>query len=282
MSGIFTGLLSGIFWSFDSIAISYMSISALLVAGLHDGLSSLILIIGAFVKKNVNVNFKSKSTKIIVFASFMGSVVGMSSYVACIAYSGAGVAAVVSCFYPIFTVILSKFILRQNLSNLGKIGLVLAILGMLIVSLSGSKFENFNTIGLLFGLLCAVGWGSECVIINLALKEDVNPYSALLIRQCSSFLIYLFVICLFFSLGEISNKISEVGKFLIPASVFGTLSYLLYYFAIQKLGALKAMGLNISYCAWTILIGYMLGGGFSYMLFISAVMIIAGCILTNL
>ena len=43
------------------------------------------------------------------------------------------------------------------------------------------------------------------------------------------------------------------------AALFATISYLLYYKTISKVGASKAMALNITYTAWAIVYTVMLG-----------------------
>ena len=67
---------------------------------------------------------------------------------------------------------------------------------------------------------------------------------------------------------------------IIVSALFGTTSYLFYYKAINKIGASKAMALNITYCAWAILFGFLfLQESVSLKNMISAIVIIGGSII---
>ncbi|GAA0352418.1 hypothetical protein GCM10009131_34670 [Morganella psychrotolerans] len=69
---------------------------------------------------------------------------------------------------------------------------------------------------------------------------------------------------------------------MLVIAIFGALSYLFYYRAIGELGPIKAMGLNISYSAWAILLGPLLGYELSPLLLLLSAVIIAGALITNL
>jgi uncharacterized membrane protein len=103
-----------------------------------------------------------------------------------------------------------------------------------------------------------VGWGVECVIADYSFRSyTMHSSVALLIRQTTSAVIYN-AIMLPANGGESYDLIraifhSDSIGWIVGASVSGTVSYLCYYYAIDKLGATQAIGLNITYAVWAII-----------------------------
>jgi len=136
---------------------------------------------------------------------------------------------------------------------------------------------------MLFVSVCAIGWGSEAVIINAALKEDVSSEVALALRQMTSSITYGLVVLPFIGYSSLFELLPQGSLILIiaVAGVLGTLSYLNYYKAIDMIGATQAMGLNISYPAWAFLIQYLIDRQFNLYLFSLAVIVMVGSIMSN-
>src|SRR5699024_841042 len=84
---------------------------------------------------------------------------------------------------------------------------------------------------MLFVSVCAIGWGSEAVIINAALKEDVSSEVALALRQMTSSITYGLVVLPFIGYSSLFELLPQGSLILIiaVAGVLGTLSYLNYY-----------------------------------------------------
>ena len=53
---------------------------------------------------------------------------------------------------------------------------------------------------------------------------------------------------------------TTASAIILASALFGTASYLMYYRAINKIGAAKAMALNITYSAWAIVFALLLLG----------------------
>lgn len=106
--------------------------------------------------------------------------------------------------------------------------------------------------------MCAFGWGIEAVILAKCLKDPKikNEY-ALAIRQTVSALIYgVIIIPVLDGWGFTFSLFTADTGMLLPmialAAFCATASYLLYYRTIARIGASKAMALNITYTAWAI------------------------------
>ena len=265
------GLFSGIFWALDTIVLSYISAFVLIICFFHDFIAVWLLF---FTSK---INLKKQELKILILAGIAGGL-GMILYLLGIYLSSASIAGVLSSLYPIFSAVLAHFVLREYLSLLGYFGLVLAIFGTFM--LFNINLNEFSFLGAFCALGCAFCWGSECVIVKLALNKGRAEKTARFIRQCVSSFFSFVGILVVFSLSKLD--FSQSNLYLVcVASVLGTISYLFYYKAISKLGALKAMGLNISYSAWIVVFGVFFGSQINMYLLLCALIIIFGCLLSN-
>lgn len=286
--GYIFALFSGLLWALDGIFLSFSQAPSIVVALMHDGLSFVFILLFLLFSRSFKDIFKisRSSFKVIVLASFFGGFVGMGSFIASIHYSGIGIAVLFSSLYPIISIALSKILLKDNLNPIGYFGILLAVLaGVCLCFVTYSDYK-FDLSGIFFGLFCAFGWGAECVIINIALKDNIEAKFALLIRQGVSFSCFMIfiIILMFYDFIPLKGNInidSALDK-IIFASLFGTLSYMMYYIGIQKIGALKAMGLNISYGFWAILISYFLGAKMIILKLVLAIILILGSLLSNL
>lgn len=265
------GLFSGIFWALDTLVLSYISAFALIVCFLHDFIAVWLLF---FITK---ISLKKQELKILLLAGLAGGL-GMILYLLGIYFSSAGIAGVFSSLYPVCSAVLAHFVLRQHLSFLGYLGLILAIFGTFM--LFNINLSEFNFLGAFCALGCAFCWGSECVIVNIALNKGVSEKTALFVRQCVSSAFSLLGVLAVFAYGELDFE-SKNLSFVVIASLLGAISYLFYYKAISRLGALKAMGLNISYSAWIVILGVFFGNEINLYLLLCASFIICGCLLTN-
>ena len=89
---------------------------------------------------------------------------------------------------------------------------------------------------------------------------DVSDEHALQIRQLTSAIFYGVAILPVlkgwnFTLSIVPTKTSAI---ILLSALFGTASYVFYYKAINKIGAAKAMALNITYSAWSIIFSVLL------------------------
>ncbi|AQW88387.1 choline transporter [Campylobacter pinnipediorum subsp. caledonicus] len=213
MLNYFFGLLSGVFWGADTYILSLTTINSLILAFIHDFFSFIIVFIFILANKRFLYQLKSinlNGTKIVIIASFFGSFVGMGSFIMSIKYIGVS-ASILSALYPLIGVIFSKIILKEKLSKIASIGFMISILSTMCTSIVLYNDIEFNSYGILFGLLCAFGWGMECVIINLALKEHIHPISIVFIRQFTSSILFMF--CIVFSIYFTKNNMLSIQNY---------------------------------------------------------------------
>ena len=269
-----TGIFAGITWALETVVLGialgaapFLSTEQAIVLApfvatfLHDAFSAFFTFVYNALKgnlKNLFGVFKSANFKWLVLASAIGGPVGMTGYVMAVNYMGASVGAVASAVYPAIGTALACIFLKEKVKWYQWIFLALTLLGVYGLSYSPNlNVENF-WLGLLGAFLCAFGWGVEAVVLAKCLNDTaIKSEYALNVRQTVSALIYGLIILPVLGGWKLTADLftQETGM-LLPtiavAALAATASYLLYYKTIGKIGAAKAMALNITYTAWSI------------------------------
>ena len=271
-----TGIFAGITWAVETVVIGIALSMTPFVSSeegaflapfvstfLHDSVSSLFMWIYNAIRgktKEVLKLFKTKSFIWLVVASAIGGPCGMTGYVLAVSYMGASIGAVASAVYPAIGSVLAFFFLKEKVKWYQWIFLVITLLGVFGLGYSPEMdIKNF-WLGLVGILMCALGWGIEGVILSGCFKNGgIKSEYALQIRQTVSALLYGAVILPIlsgwrFTAGLFVKENADVLLTVALAAVFASISYLLYYRAISSLGVSKAMGLNITYTAWAMII----------------------------
>ncbi len=294
--GLWLGLLGGILWAVNtviigvilsrSIFVDYIFIAPLISTFLHDALSSLWMMIHTFLYKRtgqLKQSLKSRSGKIIMIAALLGGPIGMTGFMLSVYYIGPSYTAIISSMYPAVGALLSYLFLKEKVTYKNIIGLSLAIVATIFLGITSQEEPQNLIYGLVFALLCVLGWGTESVISAYGMKNDVLPSIALQIRQTVSAVIYgLLIIPIIGGFPLVKIVLQDVTIILFAITALaGTASYLFYYTSINRVGPIKAMGLNISYSAWAVLFSLLLGFEAGVKEFILALLIITGSILTT-
>ena len=232
---------------------------------IHDLCSSLWMLFYIGIKKQyrkVLQALKTRSGKYIILAVMVGGPIGMTGYVLSIKHIGPAYTAIISALFPAVGAFLSCIFLKEKMKIHQIGGLAFSIAGVIGLGYTPGSGEVSNIfIGFLFALLCVFGWASEAVIIAYGLKDpQISDEQALQIRQLTSAIFYGIIILPIIKGWGITLEIipTSTAVIILASALFGTTSYLFYYKAIDKIGASKAMALNITYCAWSIAFGYLL------------------------
>lgn len=273
------GLMSGILWGLDTVLLGIALImtpfisteQAIILAPfistfLHDIVSSICMAIYMALKKELKKVIKAAKTrsgKFIMLGAILGGPVGMTGYLLAIKYIGSSYTAIISSLYPAVGALLSYILLKEKMKPISIIGLGVSIFGIILLGYTpGGEVENL-LIGFIFAIVCVIGWASEAVICAYGMKdEEVTPEQSLQIRQLTSAIIYGFLIIPIVKGIKITFMVLPtlaMGLIGITA-LAGTISYVFYYKGIHKIGATKAMSLNITYSAWSIIFGLILLG----------------------
>lgn len=281
---MFAGIIAGITWAIETIVLGYalgmspfftneqaIFLAPFVSTFLHDAFSAIWATIYNAIKgnsKNVWKAFKTKSGKFVVLAAVIGGPVGMTGYVMAVNYMGASIGAVASAVFPAIGAVLAFIFLKEKMKWYQWLFLLATLLGVYGLYYSPEMAVSNYVLGIIGAILCSFGWGIEAVILAKSLTDpEVTDEYALQIRQTTSALTYGVILLPAISLIK-GWGIADSWKFsvslftsdaawLIPtiaaAGLAATVSYLFYYKAISKIGASKAMGLNVSYGAWALI-----------------------------
>jgi drug/metabolite transporter (DMT)-like permease len=274
------GLLAGVLWGLDTVILGIaLAMTPFVSTGqalflapfvstfLHDLCSALWMLLYMGVRKQLGKvvrALKTRSGKFIVLGALLGGPIGMSGYVAAIKFIGPAYTAIISALFPALGAFLSYVFLKEKMNAVQLAGLGVSILGIIGLSYApgGEGPTNF-VLGLVCGLVCVFGWAAEAVICAYGMKDpDVSDEQALQIRQLTSAIFYGAVILPAVSGWGLTLSLlpSETAGIILVSALFGTASYCLYYRAINRIGAAKAMALNITYSAWSIVFAIFLLG----------------------
>lgn len=273
---MFAGVIAGITWAVETIILGIalnmtpfvsteqaVFLAPFVSTFLHDFCSAVWACIYNGVRGNlprVVKAIKTRSGRYVALAAVIGGPVGMTGYVLSVANMGASIGAVASAVFPAIGAVLAYLFLKEKMQWYRWVFLILSLLG--VYGLSYSPEINITNFALGFAgtLMCAFGWGIEAVIIAKSVQDEaVTDEIALQIRQTTSAFVYGLVLLPLLNGWEFTVSLFNGTGWLIPiiaaAAFFATISYLFYYKAISKIGASRAMALNISYSAWAVVIG---------------------------
>ena len=267
-----TGLAAGIFWALDTVVLGIaltmsgftsteqaVMLAPFISTFVHDTCSAVWMFLYMGIKKqykHILRAIRTRSGCFIMLGALLGGPVGMSGYVAAIHYIGPAYTAIISSMYPALGALLSYIFLKEKMSKRQMLGLMVSIVGVIVLSYTpGSGAGQHFGLGILCACICCIGWASEAVICAYGMKDPaITDEHALQIRQVVSSLLYGGVILPVLQGWEIMSTLSASGELLIIAlaALAGTVSYVCYYKAIVHMGPTKAMALNITYAAWSV------------------------------
>ena len=273
------GLMSGVLWGLDTVLLGIalamtpfvsteqaIFLAPFVSTFLHDFFSSIWMLIYTAFNKELGKTFraaKTRSGRFIMLGALLGGPVGMTGYLLSIKYIGPAYTAIISSLYPAIGALLSYIFLKEKMKPISIMGLFMSIFGIIILGYApGGAVANLG-LGFIFAVLCVVGWASEAVICAYGMKEDeITPEQSLQVRQLTSAITYGFLIIpivkgISFTMGVLPTTATAM---ILLTALAGTTSYVFYYKGIHKIGATKAMSLNITYSAWSIIFGVILLG----------------------
>lgn len=227
--------------------------------------------------------FQKKSISIII-AGLLGGTIGMILYVYAISLIGPGLTAMLSSLYPLIGALLSFLFLKEKINLRQIIALVISLLAIAILAYSPSS--SFSIFGIFLALLAALCWALEAFIISyVGTKREIDPEISYAIKTTVSSITHLIIILpLITGFSEAFIIISDINVLLLALSAILTvLSYVLYYYVILKIGANKAMALNITYVAWATLFNFILyKDTFSFKTLFLAIIILSSSIYSSI
>ena len=275
------GLLSGILWGLDTVVLGIalaqapyvgsaeaLAFAAIASSFLHDLFCAAWLYVYMAVRGRLRDTLRALRTRsglVVALGALLGGPLGMTGYVVAINNIGPAYTAIISAFYPALGAFLSFVILKERMRPGQIVALLAALFGVMAMGYvsAGSSESGNPLIGLLGAALTVVGWGSEAVLCAWGMRDDaMDNETAIQIRETTSVLVYAaLVLPLFGAWGFTVQAAPSLATGVVALSALaGAASYLFYYKGISKIGAARAMALNVSYSAWAVAFGFLLQG----------------------
>lgn len=301
--GYLAGVGSGITWGLDTVLIGVAMLAApfvenpiLLLGGtfvcsmLHDVFAALWMVLIMGIKgelKNLPSAICTRDGLFCVLGALLGGPLAMTFYMLAIAKGGPALTASVTACYPLLGSALAVVILKEKMSLRSWAGLIVCILGIVFIGYTPSSMNPENvSLGIFFSLIVAIGWAAEGVVCGYGMKAGkVSPQMALLIRELTSGLTYLFIVAPIM-VGGFSNlwdgTMAVFGNFsawgvLAITALVGMVSFLMWYISIDIIGASKALCLNVTYAFWAVLFTFIfMRSNLTLNIIIGSIMIIGG------
>ncbi len=266
------GFGAAITWALDTVILSIalssvffletpqaIALASFTSTFLHDATSAVFMFVYMAARRKLKGTWellRSRSGKFVVIAAVIGAPIGMSGYVLAINNIGPAYTAAISAFFPAYGALLSHIFLKQKMKGYQWLGLFCCLCGVAVLGWTPvDGVPGDWTMGIIGSLITVFGWGTEAVIIDWGLHNaNVDDENALQIRQTTSAVAYALIILPLLGgwMPTLSAAASDAMPVIVGAAIIGTVSYLFYYKAIDRIGAAKSMALNITYSAWAI------------------------------
>ncbi len=295
--GIIFGAYSGFSWAVDALLISFVLaaivkdsiISVLGVSMLHDGFAALWLLALLILRRRsieLSSLTKSRDALFCMLGALLGGPLAMTCYLLSIHQIGVAVTTTVTASYPLIGAFLSMLFLKEQITRRTWLGLSLCLIGVVLTAYTpgeGGGELTFSSIK--YAIIAALGWASESVVCAYGMRSDkITPSSALFLRELTSAIAYLLIIMLFGSgfmglqgiISIFSKSLSLLYLLVLTAGV-GMSSFLAWYSSIETIGPARALGLNITYAAWGVILSLLfLNQEFHLPVFLGSLLVLLG------
>ena len=295
------GIFSGITWAMNTVLIGialtlnplgdpYLAFFAPFLSNFLNDFFVFIWTTGALIlrgkAKEIIPSFCSKNGVILIVAGILGGPLGMLFYILGVKYAGAAYASIISPTYPVLGAIIARIFLKEKLPIKTYLGLILIIIAIIFIGYKPGSLavdKSHLSLGLLFSFLSALGWGIQGVFLSWGMKkETISQHLTLVITVFSSLVVDVVIILpIIGALKYVGITVfSHSGLIAFIAAAIGAFSTYLYYVSVHKIGPSRAMGLNITYGLWAVVLQVLfMHSKMDYKLLLAAILIIIGVIL---
>lgn len=193
-----------------------------------------------------------------------------------------GVAGVVSGAIPLFAFVLSvMFVAEEKATVKGLAGVALGLAGVLLVGRpTGTELAATNLEGVLYMVAGSLSVGSSFVYARRFIVPLKIPAAALTTYQLGLGLIILLIITDLHQITRLSDSVHASVGMVLGLGLLGTgLAYIIYYYIVERLGAVTASSVTFVPPVVALLIGALLvGEPISAVDYLATVLIFAGVI----
>ena len=283
---IFSFWMLGIIWgsNFVFMKLAVNSITPLQIVFIRVVFGFFPVLVYGLLKKELNFSHFKHGTHFIVM-----SVLATVLYYFCFAKGTqllhSGIAGAVSGSIPLFTYITAVIFLPNEKRKLIKIGgILIGLFGVILIAqpFNGSTLET-SSIGVVYMVLGSLSLGVSFVYANKFISPLQIPTSALTTYQLGLALLILAVITDLDGIQAIYNDQIAFLGLVFGLGLFGTgIAYIIYYYIVEKLGAVHAASVTYIPPVVALFIGVVFVGESIQLLdYIATAMILIGVVLLN-
>jgi len=191
------------------------------------------------------------------------------------------VAGLLSGSIPIFTFICAFLFLRKDRPTRQMlIGVLVGFLGIIISARPWENVEGINLMGVIWMIAGTTSLGVSFVYAQRLLSPHKIPPLALATWQTGFASLTLLALTDFTGMSEIMSNTQTALGVVIGLGLLGTGgAFFLYYYAIEKLGSVKASGATYIAPVVAVIIGAIVGEEIHLLLIIALTLILTGVIL---
>jgi drug/metabolite transporter (DMT)-like permease len=175
---------------------------------------------------NINYDLSAEQINYLALSGFVGLVLGDSFLFKSFQLIGARLGMLIMALVPAFSSVLALVFLNENLSLISITGMTITLSGISIVILERSKslepFYKTNKLGILYGVLGALGQASGLVLAKFAFEAgSINGFVATFVRLLAAVVI-IFPLALLFRRYKNPIKVYTKDTKALWATLVGT------------------------------------------------------------
>lgn len=174
-----------------------------------------------------------------------------------------GIAGAVSGAIPLFAFVLSVvFIAEEKVTGKSLLGIVLGVLGVMIIARpSGQELAATNAEGVLYMVAGSLSVGASFAYARKFIVPLKIPAAALTTYQLGTGLALLALLTDYHGILDITESSHTTAGLILGLGLLGTgLAYIIYYYIVDKLGAVTASSVTFIPPVVALLIGALLVG----------------------
>lgn len=223
------------------------------------------------------------------FHFFIMSLLGTSVYYYCFVKSTSlllsGVSGALSGSIPIFAFLLAIiFIKEEKVTFSRSLGIIVGFMGVFLIAKPfSSDLSNTNIEGVFYIVLGSLVVGSSFVYAKKYISPLKMHFAALTTYQLGFAVVSLLLVTSFDNMENITKNTHIFLGTIFLLGVFGTgLAFIIYYYIIEKLGAVNAASVTYIPPVVALIIGYLfVGENITLLDIFSTVLIFSGVFLIN-
>ncbi|OOF65974.1 DMT family transporter [Rodentibacter caecimuris] len=257
------GMLSGFLWALSGIVYqklyyNYPNLNIFfinLIILLLIEFLSLLGITFFFCKKRNYLPGLNRRNVLAAISGILGGPLAMYCYLISIQFIGVSYSTSITASYPIIVALFSKNKTKEKLLFIGFV--------LFIIFLNIEIEHDLNIFGLSLASSAALLWAIEITFSSYTMRNNnVSAEEAYFIRQLFSVIFYIILLVIYLFLKKdilninVKEQIDDIFfiQFISILAISTGLSYFLYYKSLEIFEPIIAMGLNITYNAWSIIL----------------------------